>query len=325
MDTMMLGFALSLFVSTVLLVIGAYQWWQSRHSQHARRFTQRLQTAMLNSAAHGKDPDILKQRVLSDTPWLARWLQRIPHALTLDRLLLQSGLEWSVGLLLILTVLLPITAIGVGSLLVWPMRTALIIGGCLGLLPLLYVQRCRSKRLRKLEEQLPEATDMLSRALRAGHSLPTALNMAGEELPAPVGTEFDIVFNQINYGVPMNDALAGLTDRVPIDDLRYVVIAVMIQRESGGNLAEILDNVGCIIRKRLQLMDKVRVLSGEGRLSAWILTLLPPAVASLIYTINPGLMSTLWTDPSGIRLLWISAAMVFGGVLWMRQIIRIHV
>jgi len=325
MDLMILGFALSIFIATVLLVMGSYQWWQSHHGKRARRLSKRLQAAMLNSASHGEDATILKQRVLSDSPGLARLLQRLPHVVALDRMLLQSGLDWSVGLLLLLTVSLPIIAIGVGSLFVLPTSVVLVASGCIFLLPTVYVRRCRSKRLRKLEEQLPEATDMLSRALRAGHSLPTALSMAGEELPAPVGVEFGIVFNQINYGVSMNDALAGLTDRVPIPDLRYLVIAVLIQRESGGNLAEILDNVGSIIRKRLQLLDKVRVLSGEGRLGAWILTCLPPAVGSVVYMINSELVATLWTDPAGIRLLWISVAMVAGGVLWMRKIIHIHV
>lgn len=325
MDTMMLGFALSLFVSTVLLVLGLYLWWQSRHSQRARRMNQRVQAAMLNSAAHSKDATILKQRVLSDSPWLARWLQRFPHMVALDRMLLQSGLEWSVGLLLTLTMALPAITIGVGHLFSLPIQFVLITAACIGLLPVVYVRQRRTKRLQKLEEQLPDATDMLSRALRAGHSLPTALSMAGEELPAPVGAEFGIVFSQINYGVPMGDALAGLTDRVPLDDLRYLTIAIMIQRESGGNLAEILDNVGGIIRKRLQLMDKVRVLSGEGKLGAWVLTLLPPAMGVLIYVLNPGLMSTLWTDPKGIRMMWIAALMAVGGIFWMRKIIRIHV
>jgi len=325
MDILILGFALSIFVFTVLLIAGIYQWWQSRHGQRARRLNQRLQAAMLNSASHGSDAGILKQRVLSDSPWLARLLQRFPHIVALDKMLLQSGLDWSVGLLLTLTAALPVVAIGIGNFMAFPMPIVLVAAGCLSVLPIVYVRRRRSQRLCKLEEQLPDATDMIGRALRAGHSLPTALSMAGEELPAPVGAEFGIVFSQINYGVPMSDALAGLTDRVPIDDLRYLVIAVLIQRESGGNLAEILDNVGNIIRKRLQLLDKVRVLSGEGRLGARILTCLPVAVGGLVYMINPGLMQTLWTDPFGIRLLWVSAIMVLGGVFWMRRIIRIHV
>ena len=123
----------------------------------------------------------------------------------------------------------------------------------------------------------------------------------------------------------MNDALAGLIDRVPVDDLRYLVIAILIQRESGGNLAEILDNVGSLIRKRLQLLDKVRVLSAEGRLGGWILTALPPGMALVVYQLNPELMSTLWKDPTGIQMMWSAIVMTCVGVLWIRQIVRIHI
>ncbi|MDF3883907.1 type II secretion system F family protein [Cupriavidus basilensis] len=325
MDTMMIGFVLSLFAAIVLLVAGAYQWWQGRHSQTARRLSQRLQAALLVSARRGKDGGILKQRVLSESPELTRLLQQVPHAVTLDRMLLQSGLDWSVGRFLALTLALPAIAASLGTLFALPWPALLMLTAGFTALPLLYVRRCRDKRLLKLEQQLPEGADMISRALRAGHSLPSALSMAGEELPAPIGTELGMVFREINYGVPMNDALTGLTERVPIEDLRYLVIAVLIQRESGGNLTEILDNVGNIIRKRLQLLDKVRVLSAEGRLGAWILTVLPLVVGGIVYVMNPALIATLWTDPTGIRMLWISTAMMIFGVLWMRKIVRIHV
>ncbi|MCP3023401.1 type II secretion system F family protein [Cupriavidus basilensis] len=325
MNSTMLGFVLSLFAAILLLATGIYQWWRGRHSQTARRLSQRVQAAMLNSAGHGRDSGILKQRVLSESPELARLLRQLPHSATFDRMLLQSGLDWSIGRLALLTVALPVIAACMGALLGLPQLALLMLIAGFAALPLLHVRRCRAKRLRKLEQQLPEAADLISRALRAGHSLSSALSMAGDELPAPIGIELGMVFREINYGVPMSDALAGLTDRVPIEDLRYLVIAVLIQRESGGNLAEILDNVGTIIRKRLQLLDKVRVLSAEGRLGAWILTLLPPAVCGLLYVINPGLTATLWTDPNGIRLLWASAAMTMFGVIWMRQIIRIHI
>jgi len=110
-----------------------------------------------------------------------------------------------------------------------------------------------------------------------------------------------------------------------VDDLRYLVIAILIQRESGGNLAEILDNVGSLIRKRLQLLDKVRVLSAEGRLGGWILTALPPGMAVVVYQLNPELMSTLWKDPTGIQMMWTAIVMTCVGVLWIRQIVRIHI
>ncbi|CAJ0776257.1 hypothetical protein LMG19083_00137 [Ralstonia psammae] len=325
MDTMVIGFTLSVFVAIVLGVSSAYLWWDSRHSQTAKRLSQRLKMALLSSARHGANESILKQRVLAESQEVAALLGKLPRVNRLDLLLLQSGLDWSVARFLALTLVVPVVVvIGISALNPpWFASAGLAVAGAS--LPLFYVLHRRTRRLMKLEAQLPEATDLISRALRAGHSLPSALEMAGDELPQPIGTELAMVFGQINYGVTLNDALAGLTDRVPVDDLRYLVIAILIQRESGGNLAEILDNVGSLIRKRLQLLDKVRVLSAEGRLGGWILTALPPGMAVVVYQLNPELMSTLWKDPTGIQMMWTAIVMTCVGVLWIRQIVRIHI
>ncbi|WP_432734967.1 type II secretion system F family protein [Ralstonia solanacearum] len=325
MDTLVIGFVLSVFVAIVLGVSGLYLWWDSRHSQTAKRLSQRLKMALLSSARHGGDESILKQRVLAESPEVAAMLGRLPRIHQLDLILLQSGLNWSAGRFLALTLGLPVVVIVGASLLNPPWMATLALAVAAGSLPSFYLMYRRTRRLLRLEAQLPEATDLISRALRAGHSLPSALEMAGDELPQPTGPELAIVFGQINYGVSMNDALAGLIDRVPVDDLRYLVIAILIQRESGGNLAEILDNVGTLIRKRLQLLDKVRVLSAEGRLGGWILTALPPAMAVVVYQLNPELMSTLWKDPVGIHMMWYAIAMTCFGVLWIRHIVRIHI
>lgn len=325
MNPMMIAFALSVFLAIVLGGIGAYLWWNSYHSQHARRFSHRVEAALLNSAGHGPDAGILKHRVMSQSPALARLLRRLPRMQALDHIMLQSGMNMSVGRFLALTLAAPGLAGMVLTTLNAPWYAVLLMAGAASTLPLLFVLRRRARRLATLEAQLPEAADLISRALRAGHSLPSALDMAGHELPAPIGTELGLVFGEINYGIPLQDALAGLTDRVPIEDLRYLVIAVLIQRESGGNLAEILDNVAGLIRKRLQLLDKVRVLSAEGRLGGWILTLLPVVVGGIVFQINPEMMATLWTDPTGIQMLWYAVAMTCVGILWMRQIVRIHV
>ena len=325
MNPMMIAFALSVFLAIVLGGIGAYLWWNTYHSQRARRFSHRVEAALLNSAGHGQDAGILKQRVMSQSPALARLLRRLPRMQALDHIMLQSGMNMSVGRFLALTLAAPSLAGMVLTMLNAPWYAVLLMAGAASTLPLLYVLRKRARRLATLEAQLPEAADLISRALRAGHSLPSALDMAGHELPAPIGTELGLVFGEINYGIPLHDALAGLTDRVPIEDLRYLVVAVLIQRESGGNLAEILDNVASLIRKRLQLLDKVRVLSAEGRLGGWILTLLPVVVGGIVFQINPEMMATLWTDPTGLQMLWYAVAMTCVGILWMRQIVRIHV
>lgn len=234
MDTMVIGFTLSVFVAIALGVSGVYLWWDSRHSQTAKRLSQRLKMALLSSARHGADESILKQRVLAESQEVAALLGKLPRVNRLDLLLLQSGLDWSVARFLALTVIAPVAVvIGISTLNPpWVASAALAAAGAS--LPLFYVLHRRTRRLMKLEAQLPEATDLISRALRAGHSLPSALEMAGDELPQPIGAELAMVFGQINYGVSLNDALAGLTDRVPVDDLRYLVIAILIQRESGA-------------------------------------------------------------------------------------------
>jgi tight adherence protein B len=166
---------------------------------------------------------------------------------------------------------------------------------------------------------------MISRALRAGHAFSGALGMVGEEMKGPIGPEFRTTFEEINYGVALDEAMTNLAMRVPINDLRYFVIAVLIQRESGGNLAEILDTIGNLVRDRLKLFDKIRVLSAEGRLSAWILGLLPFCTAGLILVVNPGFMRILWEDPMGVQMVGGAVLSMFMGVLWMRKIIRIRV
>ena len=151
------------------------------------------------------------------------------------------------------------------------------------------------------------------------------LQIVGNELPEPLAGEFRIAREEINYGVPMNEALQGLAARIPLTDLRYLVIAVLIQRDSGGNLAEILGNISGIIRARLKLVAQVRVLSAEGRMSAWILGLLPFGVMGVMALSSPAYISMLWTDPSGVRMLWYGLGMIVFGVLWLRQTIRIRV
>jgi tight adherence protein B len=172
---------------------------------------------------------------------------------------------------------------------------------------------------------LPDAADFIARALRAGHSFTNVLQIVGNELPEPLSSEFRIAREEINYGVPMGEALHNMAARIPLTDLRYLIIAVLIQRESGGNLAEILGNISTIIRSRLKLVAQVRVLSAEGRMSAWILGLMPFAVTLMLALVTPDYVSLLWTDPTGIRLLWYAVGMILFGVLWLRKLIRIRI
>jgi tight adherence protein B len=149
--------------------------------------------------------------------------------------------------------------------------------------------------------------------------------MVGEEMPEPIGSEFKATYEEINYGAPMNEALHNLAQRIPLTDLRYLVLAVLIQRESGGNLAELLGNVSRLTRARMKLQGQVRVLSAEGRMSAWVLGLLPFAMLVLMSLMNYSYISLLWTDPAGITMLWCGAGAMAVGAFWMRNVVRIRV
>ncbi|MEI5996894.1 type II secretion system F family protein [Paraburkholderia bengalensis] len=325
MNYLYYGFVILVFFSIILLIEATYLWWQSKHSSQAKRLENRIR--MMSAGGHGNDEamSILKQRELSTSPLLTRLLLWVPRIQVVDRWLVQSGLDWSVGKLLTYTVLPPLVVWIAGSVIYVPLLPLLAAIVIAGMIAPFGVQRAKAKRMKQIEQQLPEVADMISRSLRAGHSFSTALGMVGDEMPEPIGSEFRTTFGEINFGVSLNDALGGLANRIPISDLRYFVIAVLIQRESGGNLAEILGNISQIIRARLALLGKVRVLSAEGRLSAVVLGALPFVVAFVISIINPGFLQILWTDPAGIKLVGAALVMMVFGMIWMRKVIHIHV
>ena len=323
-DSLFLFFVIAVFVAVALGIEGLFMWWNTTRGPEARRMARRLRAA--SAGGHGVEQvSIIKQRVLSRSEGVQRLLLALPHVQTVDRLIVQAGVSMTVGDMILLTVLLG----GVG--LVVPIYTGrgLIIGivfGCvLAALPSLYLLRARAKRMERLENQLPDAIDLMGRAMRAGHAFPNALKMVGDEMTGPVAMEFRILFDEINYGVKLEDALLNLLERVPSTDLQYFVVALLIQRETGGNLAELLDNISVIVRARIKLMGEIRTLSAEGKLSAWVLGLLPFATALFINIVNPKFMDVLWTDPVGLKMVYTALAMMVFGVFWMRKIIKIRV
>jgi tight adherence protein B len=325
MDILFYAFVVFLFAAIILGIEGVYLWWVGAHGAAAQRVARRLQLMSGGAGRTGERISILKQRRFSRHELVDRLLHRIAFAHRIDQLLLQSGKNWSVESFLLCSG----AALLAGVFLVarWPMPLPLQAGVALlfALVPLTLVRRTRVRRLARIEEQLPEAADFIARALRAGHSFTNVLQIVGNELSEPLSGEFRIAREEINYGVPMSEALHNMAARIPLTDLRYLIIAVLIQRETGGNLAEILGNISQIIRGRLKLAAQVRVLSAEGRMSAWILGLLPFGVAAVLLLINPDYIKPLWTDPAGIRMLWYALVMITFGVIWLRKVIRIRI
>ncbi|SDY03491.1 type II secretion system F family protein [Nitrosomonas sp. Nm33] len=312
------------FLAVVLLLEGSYFIWHHHQGPKAKRIRKRLHEVSM-SGMDTPDTHLLKQRLLSNSPPLHRLLLRIPRISSLDRLLLQSGMPLVVIQFISHSAMTSIGAMAVATILGFSSPVILLcaVGG--GLIPYFYVLRAKNKRLKIIEQQLPEIIDLMSRTLKAGHAFPGALQIAGTEGPEPAASEFLHVFDEINFGVPAQNALMSLATRIPITDLRYFVIAVLIQRESGGNLTELLEKISGLIRERLTLHAKVRVLSAEGRLSAWILSSLPFAMALLLSIINPDFISVLWKDPMGLVIIAITLGMMIMGIFVMSRIIKIRV
>jgi tight adherence protein B len=313
------------FIAVLLLLESGYLLWQTQRGQEAKRIGKRLR-AFSRSSHIGSQAQLLKDRMLSDVPAFERWLSKLPHAAALQRYIQQSGLDWTVSRLLLTSV----AAAVLGFIVLASAAHQVIFIGAAGAmllssLPVVYVSWKRQRRLEKMEQQLPEALDFMTRALRSGHAFSSALLMVGEEMQDPIAGEFKMVHDEINFGVAIQQALINLSERVPLTDLRYFVVSVLIQRDTGGNLTEVLSNLSRLIRERLKLIGRVRVLSANGRFSAWTLVVLPFALGALMNLMNPDFMSPLWTDPIGITILQITLGLMVIGVLIMRKIIKIRV
>ena len=200
-----------------------------------------------------------------------------------------------------------------------------LAGVAMGLLPLGWVLYRRRQRLKLFAAQLPDALEMLARALRAGQSLGFGFNMVATEMGAPIGKEFNRVFEEQNLGIPMEESLASLSQRIPNLDLKFFITAVLLQRQTGGDLAEILDKIGSLIRDRFRIWGQVQALTGEGRLSGVVLLALPLVLFVTVYQLNPKYVELLFTDPMGKKMLTFAVIMQIVGALVIRKIVNIKV
>ena len=254
-------------------------------------------------------------RLIGDTaagPRLARFLQ-------------QAGSSLTPGALVLLTLVTALAAGFAAHLFVPNLLIALAVGALGAALPAVLLMRQRSTRLKRFEEQFPDALDLLSRAIRAGHAFQASMGMVATELPAPVGPEFKQTFEQQNFGLPLREAMNELADRVPLLDVKFFVTAVAIQRESGGNLAEILDNLAHVVRERFKIRRQVRVHTAHGRFTGYVLLGLPAFLAVALSFIAPEQMKLLFYERIGQMM--VAGAMVLQtiGFFWIRQVIRIEV
>lgn len=325
MNWLYLSTSLLIFIAAAFLVEALWRWWFSTQSHAAKRFNQRMHAMGVSERSSSYGVALLKQRRFASNPAIDRFLHQFSLAERLDGHLQQAGSQGSVGRLLgySISALIGGLCIGVMIFSLWWMVLLMAVGTAL--IPLLLLARQRRARLQQVQQQLPEVADLIARSLRAGHALPATLKMVAEEMPAPICDEFGQVADEIQYGLGLPAALQGLAQRIPLDDLRFLVIAILIQRDTGGNLAELMQNMSHLIRERLKLLGRIKALSAEGLLSGWILFLLPVAMALLLSIVNPSYLARLVEDPIGKVMLAIALLQMLVGGLWMRHIVQLRV
>src|SRR5580700_100941 len=321
---MLFTIALLVFVVVTLGVFAAVSLYDQRKAQ-ARVLRDRLSTVQKPGEQTAPDTALLRDEVLSRIPAFDTLLRRSERVSLLQKMLAQANIDARAGNFLMLCavsamVLAAIAFLAGGNMLFgWA-------GAVLGFfIPYAYASHMRSRRFQKFEEKFPEAIDTLARAVRAGHAFTTALEMIANEVSEPVAGEFRQLYEEQKFGLPVRDALLNLADRIPLVDIKFFVTAVMLQRETGGNLAEILDNLSYVIRERFKILRQVRVHTAQGRLTMVLLMALPPTVVVVMYVLNRGFIQPLFADPIGHALIVGGITLQTLGYFVIRRIIRIQV
>jgi tight adherence protein B len=302
-----------------------WEWWRERVIRR-RALVQLREIADQGLAgALGVGETLFRRIERTSSPAVGFLLARIPQLQAIELLLEQAGMTWSIQSFLLLT-----TGFGFATALATFILTGwfviAIVGSAIGAIaPYMLVVYRRKRRLAAFEERLPDTIDLLTRAIRAGHPLTAGIHMVAEESPEPVASEFRRAFEEQRFGLPLDDSLLGMADRVALVDVRILTTAIIIQRNVGGNLAEILENLAYTIRERFKIRRQLRVYTAQGRLSGYILAVLPIAMGLTIYTLNPPYIMTLFTDPMGKAAIGVAAVLQVIGFFWIRRIVDIEI
>jgi tight adherence protein B len=312
------------FIAVLALVIGSY-WGLILRPEEAeqRKLRKRIKSSARAEAARAA---LVKEAErLSSLGFVEALLRRATRVIRpIQRLIDQSGYRITVGTFVLATFSAAAVPIAVVTRITGYLTIGLAVGICTGAVPYLWIRWARSRRLWKFEEQFPEGIDLISRALRAGHTFQLGLKMVADELAAPVGVEFRLLYDRQSFGMPLAEALRDFAERTPVLDAKFFATAVLTQREAGGNLAEVLDNLTAVIRERFKVKRQIRVISAHGRITGWILACLPPSLGTLFAVLNREHMQLLWTDPLGLKMLYGAIALQVVGVLIIRQILKLE-
>ena len=312
-----------IFVLVLAIVFGAYWLFVLLPEQNAE---QKVRARLKGQRSEAIRTSILKARErLSGIGSLDATLANSGDVFEpLSALIARSGLKTNVGTIILSCVFVGILTMAIVARFSPYFLAAVITGIAASFLPIMFVKNAATRRLAVFEEQFPEAVDLIARALRAGHALPTALQMVSDEIPQPVGGEFRLLFDQQNFGMSLPDALRAFGERIPLVDARFFVTAVLTQRETGGNLSEVLDKLSSVIRDRFKVKRQVRAVSAHGRITGWVLGALPPVVAGLLFLISPDHMRLLVDDPLGVQMVLTGLTLQIIGVLAIRRILMVE-
>ena len=313
-------------VFTVLFIVAMLLIYAVNIYMNPHQSTIRKRLAKYSKSYYADSGDILKKRrKLSDVPLLNFVLRLFPFVNILDDLVLHARSPYPIGFFLLLSLVLGISGVVAGYLSDVQMPVAVVLALLLAVSPFVYLKLKKNARLKRFKQQLPEGLDLIARALRAGHAFSNGLKLASEEFPDPLGTEFGETIDEINYGLSTAEALKNLAHRVDCQDLKFFVIAVILQQESGGNLSEIIENITRLIRDRFKFHDKVQALTAEGRLSGLIISIAPFFLFGYFYFTNPDYLELLLTREAGRLMLICSGVMMAIGIWLIKKIVDIEV
>ena len=313
---MTIAISIGIFLSIILLVEGAYFFYHQYVSPQSRNFKRRLRGGVARPKEGLESLEILRQRKLSDLPWLNDMLSAMSNLGGLEKLLQQANSQMPLGVFLLLSGVLGVTGMVVAGFMDYPLLVAGGVGLVCLMLPLIKMKMKRAARFKEFERQLPEALDLMARALRAGHAFSVGMKMVGDEFPDPIGPEFNRTVEEISFGIDTPEAMANLNNRVVSTDLKFFITALVVQRETGGNLAEIIEAISRLIRQRFELLGRVKALSAEGRLSGIVLFAMPFVMGGVLWWMNEDYMRMLIEDDLGLMaLLAAGLLMVFGAVV----------
>jgi tight adherence protein B len=276
----------------------------------------------------GVNPDgttILRETPLSSNPMLDQLLRRLPGTTELATLIKQAGQTWQAGTVALVSLAAFVLGAWIASFFMPTDVLSIVVGLILAVSPVAYLYILREIRFKKCDALLPEAVDLMARGLRAGHAVPAVLEMVGREIAEPLAGEFRELHEQTQLGLPLRDAMLDLVERVPRDDMRFLATAVLLQKETGGNLAVILDKTAALARERARLRGQLNIYTAQGRITGWILCLAPFIMFGLISVVNWNYEKTLFTEPMGLKIIYLGMVMMVIGILVIRKIIDIKI